>query len=182
MSLRRSIVFATSLFAPLGDWLTGRGCRLRSGLDDGVPRQGRSDPAATVVGLATTRIGVATGIAYSFSRHPGVGCRRSRCRHEVTGGRFASGPGHGDGGDAGALGYGIDEDRPVARLADAVALMRESWGSTGRFNYAGPDFRGRVEGLNQEPRTVSLPPLAVYGSGLNAAMLRGAAACCDGLA
>lgn len=179
--MRRSIVFATNLFAPLADLARGAEA---AGFDrvwttefpdrDGLIR-------ATVVGLATERIAVGTGIAYSFSRHPLALAAAALDVQEATGGRFTLGLGTAT--DAmRSRWYGLDQDRPVARLADAVALMRGAWASTGRFRHDGPYFRGRVEGLDQAARCAELGAPAVYGSGLNAGMLRGAAACCDGLA
>jgi alkanesulfonate monooxygenase SsuD/methylene tetrahydromethanopterin reductase-like flavin-dependent oxidoreductase (luciferase family) len=136
---------------------------------------------ATVIALATSRIGVASGIAYSFSRHPLALAAAALDVHEASGGRFTLGLGTATAAMR-TRWFGLDQDRPIARLADAVALMRASWVSTDRFKHSGPYFQGRVEGLNQAVRTAGLGPLAIYGSGLNAAMLRGAAACCDGLA
>ncbi len=181
MSLRRSIVFATSLFEPLGD-LARRA--EEAGFDRVWTTEFPDRDAlirATVVGLSTSRIGVASGIAYSFSRHPLVLAAAALDVHEAIGGRFSLGLGTGTAAMRSRW-YGLDEDRPIARLADAVALMRQSWQSDGRLNYSGPYFRSRVEGLDQAPRAAGLAPLVVYGSGLNAAMLRGAARCCDGLA
>ena len=179
--MRRSIVFATSLFAPLADLA-------RAAEDAGFDRVWTTEfpdrdalIRATVIGLATTRIGVATGIGYSFTRHPLALAAAALDVHEALGGRFSLGLGTATAAMR-TRWYGLDEDRPIARLGDAVALMRESWQSTGRFNYTGSHFTGRVEGLNQAGRSAALPALAVYGSGLNAAMLRGAARYCDGLA
>jgi len=181
MSLRRSIVFATHLFAPLGD--LARQAE-QAGLDRVWTTEFPDRDAlirATVIGMATTRIEVATGIAYSFSRHPLALAAAALDVHEALGGRFTLGLGTATAAMRSRW-YGHDDGRPVARLADTVALMRESWQSTGRFAYEGPHFRGRVEGLNQAARSANLPPLPIYGSGLNAKMLTGAAACCDGLA
>jgi alkanesulfonate monooxygenase SsuD/methylene tetrahydromethanopterin reductase-like flavin-dependent oxidoreductase (luciferase family) len=181
MTLRRSIVFATSLFEPLGTLAREAEA---AGFDRVWTTEFPDRDAlirATVVGLATSRIGVATGITYSFSRHPLALAAAALDVHEAIGGRFALGLGTATAAMRNRW-YGIDEDRPVGRLADAVALLRESWASSGRFKYAGPYYQGRVEGLNQAARSAALPPLPVYGSGLNAAMLRGAAASCDGLA
>lgn len=181
MTLRRSIVFATSLLAPLPDVA-------RQAEEAGFDRVWTTEfpdrdalIRATVVALATSRIEVASGIAYSFSRHPLALAAAALDVHEASGGRFTLGLGTATAAMRSRW-FGLDQDRPIARLADAVGLMRESWRSTGRFNYSGPYFKARVEGLNQAERSTGLPALAIYGSGLNAAMLRGAAACCDGLA
>jgi len=179
--LRRSIVFSTNAFAPLAE--LARGAE-QAGLDrvwttefpdrDGLVR-------ATVVGLATERIGVATGIAYSFTRHPLALAAAALDVHEAIGGRFTLGLGTATAAMRSRW-YGHDDGRPVARLADAVGLLRHAWASTGRFAHDGTFYRGRVEGLNLRARAEALPPLEVYGSGLNEAMLHGAASCCDGVA
>ena len=153
--MRRSIVFATNLFAPLAG--LARGAE-KAGFDrvwttefpdrDGLIR-------ATVVGLATERIGVGTGIAYSFSRHPLALAAAALDVQEAIGGRFTLGLGTAT--DAmRSRWYGLEQDRPVARLADAVDLMRQAWTSTGRFRHDGPYFRGRVEGLDQAARSAAL--------------------------
>jgi alkanesulfonate monooxygenase SsuD/methylene tetrahydromethanopterin reductase-like flavin-dependent oxidoreductase (luciferase family) len=181
MSLRRSIVFATNLFAPLGELSKEAE---QAGFDRVWTTEFPDRDAlirATVVALATSRIGIATGITYSFTRHPLALAAAALDIHEASGGRFSLGLGTATAAMRSRW-YGIDQDRPVGRLGDTIALMRESWASTGRFRHSGTYFEGRVEGLNQAPRAQALPPLPIYGSGLNAAMLRGAAACCDGLA
>lgn len=180
MPLRRSIVFATSLFAPLPD-LARRA--EAAGFDRVWTTEFPDRDAlvrATVIGLATERIGVASGIAYSFTRHPLALAAAALDVHEAIGGRFALGLGTATAAMR-ARWYGHDDGRAIGRLADTVALLRESWRTDGRFRYEGEFFSGRVEGLNQAARAAALPPLPVLGSGLNAAMLRGAARCCDGL-
>ena len=180
MALRRSIVFATSLFAPL----TGLA---REAEEAGFDRVWTTEfpdrdalVRATVLGLATERIGIASGIAYSFTRHPLALAAAALDVHEATGGRFTLGLGTATAAMRSRW-YGRDEGRAIGRLAETTALMRTAWASDGRFRFDGELFQGRVEGLDLAARAAALPPLAIYGSGLNAAMLRGAARCCDGL-
>jgi len=180
MALRRSIVFATSLFAPL----PGLAREAEAAGFDRVWTTEFPDRdalvRATVIGLATERIGVATGIAYSFTRHPLALAAAALDVHEAIGGRFTLGLGTATAAMRSRW-YGLDEGRAIGRLADAVALIRGAWAAEGRFHHDGEFFQGRVEGLNLAGRAAALPALPVYGSGLNAAMLRGAARCCDGL-
>lgn len=180
MALRRSIVFATSLFAPLpGLAREAEG----AGFDRVWTTEFPDRDAlvrATVIGMATERIGVATGIAYSFTRHPLALAAAALDVHEAIGGRFTLGLGTATAAMRSRW-YGLDEGRAIGRLADAVSMIRGAWAADGRFRHEGEFFRGRVEGLDLAPRAAALPPLPIYGSGLNAAMLRGATRCCDGL-
>ena len=180
MALRRSIVFATSLFAPL----PGLAREAEAAGFDRVWTTEFPDRdalvRATVIGLATERIGVATGIAYSFTRHPLALAAAALDVHEAIGGRFTLGLGTATAAMRSRW-YGMDEGRAIGRLADAVSLIRAAWAAEGRFRHEGEFFRGRVEGLDLAARSAALPPLPIHGSGLNAAMLRGAARCCDGL-
>ncbi|MFN0089659.1 MAG: LLM class flavin-dependent oxidoreductase [Acidimicrobiales bacterium] len=180
--MRRSIVFATSAFAPLAELARQAEA---AGFDRIWTTEFPDRDAlirAMVVGAATTRIGLASGIAYSFTRHPLALAAAALDVHEATGGRFTLGLGTATRAMR-ARWYGDGETRPVAQLGEIVALLRAAWASEGgRFAHRGEFYRCTVDGLALAARSAALPPLAVFGSGLNAGMLRAAAGCCDGLA
>ena len=104
--------------------------------DHFVSRGVRSDPVLeawttfAVVGGATTRLGLMTFVANVMNRHPAVLARMAATFQEATGGRLTLGIGIG-GHPAEHRAYGIDFPdvvERVARLEEAVAVLRALWG------------------------------------------------------
>jgi alkanesulfonate monooxygenase SsuD/methylene tetrahydromethanopterin reductase-like flavin-dependent oxidoreductase (luciferase family) len=156
--MRRSIVFATEALEPL----PGLARRAEeSGFDrvftteflhrDAVAR-------ALAIALETSRIGVATGIAYAFARAPVAMAALAADVQRLSGGRFALGLGSGT--------------RGVRRWYDAEA-----------FEPAGTrmvEYTGKVrEGFARNPDLAVAPP--IYGAAVNAVMARLVRRSCDGL-
>jgi alkanesulfonate monooxygenase SsuD/methylene tetrahydromethanopterin reductase-like flavin-dependent oxidoreductase (luciferase family) len=180
--MRRSIVLATEAYAGLPEvtvaaeqagfhrvWTTEYTNR------DALVR-------AIALGLASERIGVATGIAYLFTRAPLAAAASAADAFLVTGGRFALGLGTGTRGMRSRW-YGVDEfDHPAARLEEYVGLMRAAWRAEDGLEFRGRFYRARVPGLALGAEGPSLDGLHVYGSGVNRTMLRIAARACDGVA
>lgn len=78
---------------------------------------------------ATSRIGLGTFITNVMNRHPAVVARMASTLQDASGGRFTLGIGIG-GGAPEHRAYGIDfpeVDERVARLAEAVAVIRALW-------------------------------------------------------
>lgn len=179
-AVRRSIVLANEHLSPVVDiavlaeqhgffrtWTTeypGRDAVLR----------------AAAAGLATSHMHVGTGIAYGFTRHPLALAAAALDLHELTGGRFALGLGAGTTGMRGTW-FGLPTDAPVARLRELVEFIRCALASDGAFSFQGTYYRSRIGDLRLAGRAGALPPLPLYGSGLNAAMVREAASWCDGV-
>ena len=85
--------------------------------------------ALTAIAALTERTTVGTFVANVMNRHPAVLARMAATLHEVSGGRFVLGIGIG-GAPAEHLAYGIpwpDAPERVARLEEAVAVMRALW-------------------------------------------------------
>jgi alkanesulfonate monooxygenase SsuD/methylene tetrahydromethanopterin reductase-like flavin-dependent oxidoreductase (luciferase family) len=135
---------------------------------------------ATATGCATSRLAVGTGIAYSFTRHPLALAAAVLDVHETTGGRFALGLGAGTQGMRRRW-FGIDDERAVDRMREAVDVVRRAWQASGKFSYHGRYVDIEVDDLNLAERAAILPGIQVYGSGLNTAMVTAAAAWCDGI-
>ena len=175
--MKRSIVFAVPHFTPLIDvarraeaegfdrlWTTENPGR------DGLVR-------ALTIGLATERIGVASGIAYVFTRTPLSMAATAADIYEATGGRFSLGLGAGTQGMRSRW-YGITEfDHAASRLEEYVHFLREVWASPQSFAFDGRFYRGNYSELDGER-----PRVPVWGSGINETMLRIAARSCDGVA
>jgi alkanesulfonate monooxygenase SsuD/methylene tetrahydromethanopterin reductase-like flavin-dependent oxidoreductase (luciferase family) len=148
---RRSLVFANDLLEPLP-------ALARAAEQAGFHRVwtteyvGRDAIArALAIGLATERIEIGTGIAYAFTRPSLAMAALAGDVQRLLGGRFALGLGTGTRGVR--RWYGAEFDPPATRFAQYVGELREH-------------------------RTADL---AVYGAGLNPAMIRAVARSSDGL-
>jgi alkanesulfonate monooxygenase SsuD/methylene tetrahydromethanopterin reductase-like flavin-dependent oxidoreductase (luciferase family) len=135
---------------------------------------------AAAVGCSTTNLGVGTGIAYSFTRHPLALAAAVLDTHEATGGRFALGLGTGTRGMRHRW-FGINDERPVDRMRETVDVVRNAWRANGRFSYHGRYTHIEIDDLALGERTAQLPEIQIYGSGLNPAMVAAAATWCDGI-
>jgi alkanesulfonate monooxygenase SsuD/methylene tetrahydromethanopterin reductase-like flavin-dependent oxidoreductase (luciferase family) len=180
--VKRSIVFSTSAFRPLiplaqsaeADgffrlWMTESTAR------DAIIR-------AVTLGLHTKRIGVATGIAYAFTRAPLALAAAAADAHIATGGRFTLGLGAGTKGMRSKR-YGIEDfDHPASRLGDYVRLIRAVWAANESLSYEGRFYSSDLDSGFPTRELDGLPPLEIVGSGLNPTMLCLAAEYCDGLA
>ncbi|WP_460403021.1 LLM class flavin-dependent oxidoreductase [Actinophytocola sediminis] len=134
---------------------------------------------AAILGRATTRIRIGTGIAYAFGRAPLTAAIAAADVHVSSGGRFTLGLGAGTRGIRRR--YGVEFDHPAPRLAEYAQLLKASWAATGALDFAGRFYQAHVPGWRRDTAP-SLSGLDVYGSGLNPTMLRWAARGCDGVA
>lgn len=180
--MKRSLVLSTHAFRPLVD--VARRAESagfhRIWTTESTPRDALV--RALTLGLHTERIQVATGIAYAFTRAPLAMAAAAADAHVATGGRFALGIGAGTKGMR-TRRYGIhDFDHPAARLADYARLVRAAWSASDELHYEGPFYRATMRTPPVSEELAGLPPLQVFGSGVNRRMLREAAAGCDGVA
>lgn len=137
---------------------------------------------AVTLALHTSRIRVATGIAYAFTRSPLAMAAAAADAHIAAGGRFALGLGAGTKGMR-TRRYGItDFDHPAPRMSDYVGVLRAAWAASERLAYEGPYYRVSSPTPLRSPELDGLPPIEVFGSGVNRRMLADAAASCDGVA
>lgn len=178
--MHRSVVFATQHLTPLRElavraeahgyhraWTTeypGRDALVRCGVIAGV----------------TTTLRVGTGITYSFTRHPLSLAAAALDLHEAYDGRFALGLGAGTRGMRRRW-FGLPDDRPVARMREAVEIVRTVESASGAVSFHGEFFHVEVAGLDNSARFAGRSRLPVYGSGLNDAMLASAREWTDGL-
>jgi 5,10-methylenetetrahydromethanopterin reductase len=135
---------------------------------------------AMSLGLATSRIRIGTGIAYSFPRSPFQAAAGAAVLAEALDGRFTLGLG------AGTRGlrrwFGIEEDHPAPRFAEYVDLIRGAWQARGAFEFAGQFFTARVPDLHFNTNEDILDALQVHGSGVNRIILQTSAEHCHGVA
>lgn len=137
---------------------------------------------ALVLGLATTRLKVATGIAYAFTRLPLGAAAMAADIQIATRGRFTLGLGAGTRGMRSKF-YGFDGfDHPAPRLAEYVDLLRAAWQADDGLSFEGRFYSARVPGFAANDELERYGPPPVYGSGLNRIMLKYAARAFDGVA
>lgn len=175
--IKRSIVFAVPEFLPLIEvareaercgfdriWTTENPGR------DGLVR-------ALTLGLSTESIGIGTGIAYAFTRAPLAMAATAADVYEAIGGRFSLGLGAGTQGMR-TQWYGINDwDHAGSRLEEYAELLREAWSAPRVFRHEGRFYRGAYSELDGER-----PRVPIWGSGINATMLKISARSCDGVA
>lgn len=155
--MRRSIVFATSELHPI---VALARAAEAAGLDrvwtteylhrDSLVR-------ALAIAESTQRIGVATGIAYAFTRLPMAMAAAAADIQRLSEDRFALGLSSGTRGVR--RWYGADFEPPAPRIAAYVEAVRESW--------------------RENPDLESPPP--IYAAALNPIMTRVVARTCDGV-
>jgi alkanesulfonate monooxygenase SsuD/methylene tetrahydromethanopterin reductase-like flavin-dependent oxidoreductase (luciferase family) len=129
---------------------------------------------AVSVGCATTSIGVATGIAYAFTRHPLAAAAQVADASVATGGRFLFGIGAGTRGQRRR--YDAPWEHPAPQFVEYVEAVRALL--TGEpVHYEGAYYRiDMPAGLGR-----AAVPVEIYGSGVNKIMLRECASVCDGV-
>ncbi|WP_432825916.1 LLM class flavin-dependent oxidoreductase [Dactylosporangium sp. CA-092794] len=168
--MKHSIVFSVRSFAVLAD--AARFVE-RRGLDRAwvteTPGRDALMRAVEVAGR-TERIGVGTGIAYAFTRHPLAAAAAAIEANELTGGRLTLGIGSGPADFRSAL--GVEFDRPAARLGEYLTLVRQALVATD-----GIDFRGEFYSAALQTFGSAVPPqrreaIRVYGSGMSPTSLR----------
>lgn len=133
----------------------------------------------TAMGLATTRIGIGSGIAYAFARPPVLVAAAAADVDEVTDGRLLLGLGSGT-QRMNESWYGLTFEKPAAKMAEAVHVIRATWAAA-----AGPRmrFEGRFWNLdieNYRRPNLRRPQIPVYVAGVNRLMARTAGEVADG--
>ncbi|MEU0563434.1 LLM class flavin-dependent oxidoreductase [Dactylosporangium sp. NPDC006015] len=182
MTVRISMALATSHLGPLLDITRAAE---EAGLDrvwttegfggDGIVRAGH-------LVAHTSRIGIGTGIAYSFTRAPLAVAMAAADLAELSGGRFALGLGAGTRGVRtrrfDAAGY----DHPAPRTAEYAELVRAALRSEGGLRFEGRFYQCDFPQLDMPQDAALRAGVPLYAAALNPVMLRAAARSCDGIA
>jgi len=134
---------------------------------------------AAVAG-ATSRIKVASGIAYAFGRSPVLTAAAAADIDEVSGGRLILGLGTGTRRMQESW-YGLTFESPAPKAAEVVRLLRALWQApAGRpFRFDGRFYRIAIDLFGRPGRVRSDIP--IYMAGVNPGMVRTAASVADGL-
>lgn len=133
-----------------------------------------------MVGAATSRIGVASGIAYTFARSPVITAAAAADVDEITGGRVILGLGTGT-KRMQEFWYGLAFESPAPKAAEVVRLLRALWQAPSNrpFRFDGRFYKIAIDLFGRPGRVRSDIP--VYMAGVNRMMVRTAATVADGL-
>lgn len=135
---------------------------------------------AALIAASTERIGIGTGITYAFTRSPLAIAAAAADVQAASNGRFTLGLGMGTNGMRSRW-YGVELDSPASRFADYVGFVKSVLRARQGFRYSGRYHKADIPAFEPtEPDLLARLP--VWGSGVNATMLRVAAATCDGVA
>jgi len=134
----------------------------------------------TAMGLATSRITIASGIAYAFVRNPVLTAAGAADMDELTGGRVVLGLGTGT-RRMNESWYGIPFEHPAPKMRETVQLLQALWAARKgpRFSFDGRFYQIKLDnyGLAQLQRA-SIP---VYIAGVNTGMIGVAGEVASGL-
>ncbi len=133
-----------------------------------------------IAGQATSRIGIASGIAYSFARSPVITAAAAADVDEITGGRVILGLGTGTKRMQESW-YGLQFEAPAPKAAEVVRLLRALWEAPPNrpFRFDGRFYKIAIDLFGRPGRVRERIP--VYMAGVNRIMVRAAARVADGL-
>ena len=94
-----------------------------------------SNTLAGALGVATTRIGIATAATNHHTRHPVIAASHAMTMHKLTGGRYSFGIGRGAAQISRGLGL---EPVTTAQMADYVWILRRLWAGETVVDHDGP--------------------------------------------
>ena len=133
-----------------------------------------------MAGQATSRIGIASGIAYAFARSPVLTAAAAADIDEITRGRTILGLGTGTRRMQESW-YGLKFESPAPKAAEVVRLLRELWAAPGSrpFKHEGRFYNIAIDLFGRPGKARDRIP--VYLAGVNRIMVRTAAEVADGL-
>ena len=133
-----------------------------------------------VVGQATSRIGIASGIAYAFARSPVLTAAAAADVDEITDGRLILGLGTGTKRMQESW-YSLTFESPAPKAAEVARLLRALWSApAGKpFRFEGRFYNIAIDLFARPGRVRSTIP--IYLAGVNRRMVRTAAEVADGL-
>ena len=180
--MHRSLVLATDVWTPVIHLA-------RKAEDRGLHRVWTTEYAtrdaavrALALAMSTDTLQVGTGIAYAFTRMPLAAAALAADIQLASRGRFTFGIGAGTRGMRRTF-YGHDDfDRSAPRLGEYADLMRAAWSARDGLDFTGEFYSAKVSGFSAHPELANYGPPPLYGSGLNAVMIKHAARAFDGVA
>jgi len=133
-----------------------------------------------MVGQATSRINIASGIAYAFARSPVMTAAAAADLDEVTDGRIILGLGTGTKRMQESW-YGLTFESPAPKAAEVIRLLRTLWAAHGNrpLKFEGRFYNIAIDLFGRPGRVRDRIP--VYLAGVNRIMVRTAGEVADGL-
>jgi len=133
-----------------------------------------------IVGQATSRIGIASGIAYAFARSPLMTAAAAADLDEITGARIILGLGTGTKRMQESW-YGLTFESPAPKAAEVIRLLRALWSVQGNrpLKFDGRFYNIAIDLFGRPGRVRDRIP--VYLAGVNRIMVRTAGEVADGL-
>jgi len=116
-------------------------------------------PVAAAAAAATERIRLGIGVTDLVRRHPASLAQTALTMDHLTGGRFVLGVGTGE--VLNLEPFGLDNERPLARLAEGLAVMRMLFASPDPVDFEGEFFSLRGGALGLRPLGDRPPPIWV---------------------
>jgi phthiodiolone/phenolphthiodiolone dimycocerosates ketoreductase len=117
----------------------------------------------SAVGAVTERIKVGVAVTDTIRRHPAMLAMESLTIDHIAGGRSILGLGSGE--RLNLTPYGIEFEKPVARLAEAIEVIRLLWRSDGPVDFDGRFFKLRSAVLGLDPYEGRAPPIWLASHG-----------------
>jgi alkanesulfonate monooxygenase SsuD/methylene tetrahydromethanopterin reductase-like flavin-dependent oxidoreductase (luciferase family) len=136
---------------------------------------------AGAIALGTSTIGVGTGIAYAFTRAPLSMATLAAELQVLSAGRFTLGLGAMTRGMRRNW-YGLELDHPATRLKEYVRFLQAAFHSERGSAFNGTYYTASVPAFELVGDRELIRGTPIYGSGVNAAMLKSCADVCDGIA
>ena len=123
------------------------------------------DPLAMMaaVGAVTERIRVGVAVTDVIRRHPAMLAMEALTVDHLAGGRAILGLGSGE--RLNLTPYGIDFDKPVSRLTEAIEVIRLLWSTDQPVNFAGRFFQLQDAVLGLQPFEGRTPPIWLASHG-----------------
>ena len=114
-------------------------------------------------GAATERINVGVCVTDTIHRHPGMLAQESLTVDHLARGRSILGLGSGE--RMNVTPYGLEWEKPVGRLEEAIKVLRLLWESDGPVSFEGKFFRLENAVIGLDPYEGRTPPvwLAAHG-------------------
>ena len=116
-------------------------------------------PLIAAAAGATTRVGLGVGVTDLVRRHPAALAQTALTLDHLSGGRFLLGVGSGEALNLSPL--GLDNRRPLARLAEGLEVIRTLFRSPEPVDFTGEFFRLRGMALGVRPFGERPPPIWV---------------------
>jgi 5,10-methylenetetrahydromethanopterin reductase len=132
-------------------------------------------PAASACAMATSRMTIGVGVTIPYYRHPTLAAMEFAALDELSGGRAILGLGSGLKGAVARM--GLADDRPIAALHDAVAIVR------GMLGGETVSYRGKIFSAEGARLGVAAPrrDLPIYLAAMGPQALRLAGRVADGV-